>query len=337
MTYPSFSKLLLLLLTLTALSFTSCDDDDDVLGIDLTDDGTLFMSSNTTGLVGVLDVNDNPLEVETFASAGMDADGIYYDDSDEMVFQVIRSNSTLVNYKDVLDDLDDPNGVDVVNTSTSDFTNGRGLVAIGNSQFVVAQDASAENNNTNAIVIYGFSENSGFTLAKTIPTDFNLWGLEFVDGTVYAVVDNSDSIAVFNNLFDTPDGQTATPDRYIRVDGLVRTHGIAYNEQDDLMVLTDVGAADSDSDGAIFIISNFSTRSNDVFAAADYVRIGGANTRLGNPVDVDYDPDDDRIFVAERLRGGGELLIFQSSATGNTAPIETIPFAGISSLYLNRD
>jgi hypothetical protein len=186
-------------------------------------------------------------------------------------------------------------------------------------------------------VVYSFADGTGFTRVKTIMTDFNLWGLQFADGKVYAVADNTDSVAIFNNLFDTPDGEMAVVDRYIKIDGLVRTHGIEYNEQDDLMILTDVGDAASDSDGGLFIISNFSTRTNDVFTAADYVRISGADTKLGNPVDVDYDEDDDRIFVAERLREGGLLLIFKSDATGNTAPIETIPFAGISALYLNRD
>ena len=49
----------LLFLAVLAISFTSCDDDDDtVLGIDLDDDGTLFLSSNTQGRAGVLNLED---------------------------------------------------------------------------------------------------------------------------------------------------------------------------------------------------------------------------------------------------------------------------------------
>lgn len=337
MNYFPSRKLLMLVLALTTLCFTACDDDDDVLGIDLTDSGTLFLSSNTSGMVGVLDVNDNPPELETFTAAGMDADGLFYDDNNERVFQVNRSDNTLVAYEDVLDDLDDPNGVDVTFTSSSDFTNGRGLANVGTGTFLVAQDASAANGNQNAIIVYNFTEANGITRSKTINTDINLWGLQAVNGSIYAVVDNSDSVAVFNNLFDTADGGTATPSSYLRIDGLVRTHGIEYDEAEDLMILTDIGDAASDTDGALFIIPNFSTFSGEVVTSANYTKISGPSTLLGNPVDVDYDADDDRIYVAERASGGGQLLIFRRDASSTGAPIETISFPGLSSLFLYRD
>ncbi|WP_273447063.1 hypothetical protein [Neolewinella agarilytica] len=331
------SKLLMLLLALTAVSFTSCDDDDDeILGIDLGDDGVLVLSSNTSGLVGVVDVEDSPLEIETFTAAGMDSDGIFYRDSDDIVYQVNRSNNTLVSYEDVLDDMDEDDGVQVESESSSDFTNGRGLAVVGR-QYVVAQDASDANNNTNGFVIYEDTNDDGLNRLRTFTTSINTWGLQYIGDDMYAVVDNSDSIAIFNDFFGNADNATIEPDSYIRIDGLVRTHGIQYDEDEDIMILTDVGDADSDSDGALFIIKNFSSFNGTTATAADYTKISGNNTLLGNPVDVDYDEDTDRIYVAERKRDGGLLLVFSANDTGDVAPTSSLEFAGISALWLNRD
>ncbi|MGB3800193.1 MAG: hypothetical protein WA952_10295, partial [Lewinella sp.] len=55
----SMSKLGLLSLTAIALTFTSCDDDDDsILGGQIGDSGTVFLSSNTSGMVGILETDD---------------------------------------------------------------------------------------------------------------------------------------------------------------------------------------------------------------------------------------------------------------------------------------
>jgi len=331
------SKLLMLLLALTAISFTSCDDDDDeILGIDLSDDGTLVLSSNSSGLVGIVDVEDSPLEIETFPAAGMDSDGIFYADNGDRIYQVNRSNNTLVAYEDVLDDINDNEGINVLSTSSSDFSNGRGLAVAGR-RYVVAQDANDDNDNTDKFVVYEDSEGSGLTRLRTYETNINLWGLQYVGDKMYAIVDNSDSVAIFDNFFGNADNATIEPDSYIRIDGLVRTHGIQYDEDDDIMILTDVGDADSDDDGAVFIIKNFSSFSGDTATADNYTKISGSNTLLGNPVDVDYDEDTDRIYVAERKRDGGLLLVFSADATGEVAPVASLPFAGISSLWLNRD
>ncbi|MBB4080000.1 hypothetical protein GGR28_002627 [Lewinella aquimaris] len=334
----SFSRLSLLLLAVMALAFTSCNDDDDtILGIDFDDDGTLFLSSNTSGMVGVINLEDGAPDIETFTASGSDADGLYYDTDEGNLYQVDRTNNILVEYNDVIDDLDDPNGVDVESRSTSDFTNGRGL-AYRNKQFVVAQQGSDANDNTNRLVVYDILSGSGIQTGYVYETDIALWGIEFVGSDLYAVVDKSDSVAVFTNLLGNAPGDTLTPDRYIKVDGIVRTHGLEYNAKDDIMILTDIGDAGSDTDGGLVVIRNFSTIGSITSVGADgYTKIGGAATMLGNPVDVDYDEDTDRIYVADRATAGGTLLIFEGTASGNAAPIETLSFPGLSSLYLHRD
>ena len=334
--FSSLSKLMLLLLALS-VTFTSCDDDDEILGVDRGDKGVLFLSSNTTGQVGVIDTRDTPLEVEEFSAAGMDADGLWYNDDNGNLVQINRSNSTLVEYNDVIDDLDDENGVDINFVSTSDFSSGRGLAVLGDNRFIVAQSGTDDNDDENKLVVYSNSNGDGFTRILTYEVDFALWGIQWHDGVLYAVVDKTNQLAVFTDLFANSDGDEITPDRVITVEGLVRTHGLEFDEEDDVMILTDIGDAGSDSDGGLFIIPNFSNFTGTTLTSTDYTVISGSSTMLGNPVDVDYDENDDEIYVAERARNGGMLLVFSANAVGNAAPVRSIPFAGVSSLYLNRE
>ena len=342
LTNLSFSRLSLLFLAVAVFSLSGCNDDDDTfLGIDFDDDGTLFLSSNTSGNVGVLNLEDGDTPaIQTFTASGSDADGLYYDTDEGNLYQVNRSNNTVVEYNDVIDDLDDPNGVDVEARSTSDFTNGRGLAAFNNDRVVVAQQGGAANDNMNRLVVYDISNDDDvIDLTASYPTTIPLWGIQFVSTDLFAVVDMSDSVAIYDNFLDKTPGDTLQPDRYIRIDGITRTHGLEYNAEDDLMILTDIGDADDDSDGALIVIRDFSLLGANVTTvdSTSYTRIGGAATRLGNPVDVAYDQETDRIYVAERATGGGTLLIFENNAQGNVAPVRTLPFTGLSSLYLHRD
>ncbi len=330
----SFSRLSLLALALMAFTFSSCDDDDDTfLGFDLDDDGTLFLSSNTSGNVGVLNLEADTMTISTFASAGMDADGIYYDTDGNNLYQVDRTNDVVVKYDDVINGVDE-GGVDIDDRSTSNFMNGRGL-DYRDGTFVVAEQVVAADSTANQFVLY----NDDLEYTATYTTPVALWGIQFVGTSLYAVVDLSDSVAIYENFTDNMDGDTILPTRYLKVDGIGRTHGLEYNSDDDVMLLTDIGDAGNSTDGGLVIIRDFSTlgATVDSVGMGDYTMISGAATLLGNPVDVDYDEDTDRIYVAERANGNGQLLIFEGSATGNVAPVATMPFPGLSSLYLHRD
>lgn len=329
----------MLLLTITAVSFTSCEDDDDILGVDLNDDGTLFISSNTSGLVSVLDTRDSDnREIMTFTAEGMDSDGIYFDEANSLLYQVNRSDNNLVQYEDVLDDINDSESINRgLISAAGAFSNGRGLAVVGNTDFYVAQDGD-DNDEDDMSQIVLFTRNANaLDRVATWNVPFNLWGIQADGTTLYAVVDNTDSVAVFTSINDAADGTTVTADRFIKVDGIVRTHGLEYYPEDDLMLLTDIGSAGSDTDGAIFVIKNFSTLTGNTISAANYTKISGPATLLGNPVDVAYDEDGERIYVAERANGGGRLLSFDLNASGDTAPKSNDLIPGISSLYLNND
>ncbi len=341
LTNLSYSRLSLLFLALAVFSLSGCNDDDDTfLGIDLDDDGTLFLSSNTSGVVGVLNLEDGDTPpIETFTAAGTDGDGLYYDSGEGNLYQVNRTNSIVVEYNDVRDDLDDPNGVDVEARSTSDFSNGRGL-AFSDDRVVVAQQGGDGNDDQNRFVVYDISDDDDMIeLTASYATSIALWGIQFVGNDLYAVVDKSDSVAVFTNFLSNATGDTLVPSRFIEVNGITRTHGLEYNADDDIMILTDIGDAGDDMDGALVVIRNFSNLGSSATSvdSTQYTRIGGDATRLGNPVDVAWDQETDRIFVAERATDGGTLLVFEGNAQDNQTPVRRLPFEGLSSLYLHRD
>lgn len=79
---------------------------------------------------------------------------------------------------------------------------------------------------------------------------------------MYAVEDLSDRVLRFDNFFDLPSGMI-TPDQVVAIESMARTHGITYEREGDIMILTDVAAAASASDGAFTVIRNYNTKASD--------------------------------------------------------------------------
>lgn len=124
------------------------------------------------------------------------------------------------------------------------------------------------------------------------------------------------SVSVYDNFVGGNFNQT--PSRTFTSQGLDNAHGIAYDLATDTLFISDVGAVTTgaNSDGEIFIFSNASTATGSVIPKAI---IGGSNTMLGNPVDIDFANGDLR--VAEKTND--KLLIFANilqSTGGNIAP-----------------
>ncbi|MEM9887623.1 MAG: T9SS type A sorting domain-containing protein [Bacteroidota bacterium] len=289
----------------------------------------LYASSNTQGLVGVYSIfDDNSTQKRTFTSAGADADGIFFDQNEDVVYQVDRSNNAVQAYSNVNGSGFNPM---TTATSTSDFSNGRELAIMGD-QLIVAQDAN-DSNGGNQFYIYDYSSTS-FTLNKVYDADINLWGIHAEGSTLYAIEDNTNRLAIYENFLDQAAG-TITATASIEIEGIVRTHGITYDAATDMMLLTDVGAASSPEDGTFTVIKNFGAASADGFVSlAEQIVVAGDATKLGNPVDIAYDDDRRIIFIAERANGGGRILGFSMPATnGNFAPIFDDAFAGASAVY----
>ncbi|MGV3459549.1 MAG: hypothetical protein ACO1N9_03740 [Flavobacterium sp.] len=327
-----------------AIFTTSCSDDDN-------DNNTtpqpqtveLYTSSNNSGKVSVTDVSGLDGEVHSFTVAEVtDADGIYYDHVSDQIIQASRTQNRLNIFGPVQSAIDnDATTLTFVdNSSNADFSNPREIAVSGNTVYV-AQDQSDANGLTNKIVAYTRSGNT-FTRIKSFTVDFKLWGIHADGNNLWAVVDNTGQIAKFENILSNADG-AIFPTKRVTIEGLTRTHGITYAANTDTMILTDIGDALIDSDGGIIVIEDFTTVFGNTASGGTIVigaqnRIYGTNTSLGNPVDVAYDSVSERIYVAERLNGGGRVLTFArpQSSSQNAAPIHSRLEPGVSAVYLSR-
>ena len=287
-----------------------------------------FVSSNTSGNIGAFAISSNGDIVQgSFPSNGMDADGIFYDTSNDVLYQLNRTNNTIDLFSNV------STNPTLVTSSTSDFSNGREIAVTG-SKLVVAQDANAGNSDQNKLIVYDITSSS-ITLDKVYDVDINLWGIHANGGQLFAIVDNSSDVAIFDDFFTQPAG-TLMPTSVVTIENLVRTHGIHYVADKDMMFLTDVGAASSATDGALIRVKQWSTASADgTVTMMEQIRVAGGTSGLGNPVDVAYDSGSDIVYVAERANGGGRVLGYRSpNASGGISPIYSTFFEGASGIHL---
>ena len=334
-------NLFLVALSMSAIGVVSCssDDNSDNNGGGSNNPETeLFASSNTSGTISYTDLTAaNPM-ARFFSTSSADADGIYFDDDRNEVIIASRTNNRLEVYGNFREAVAGTGSALTMTASsaTGDFTNAR-EIAVDDNRVIVAQDQFASNGLQNKLFVY-LRTATGFTLEKTFDVNFKLWGIHIKDGNLFAVEDLTNRVAVFNNIFSKPNG-ALTPDKKVGIEGLVRTHGIDFD--DNTVVLTDVGDALSDTDGGIVVIENFisvfsSTVDGGTIALTNQKRIYGSNTMLGNPVDVAIDDDSNKIYVAERLNGGGRVLTFTypSATEVNVAPTANRVEPGVTGVYI---
>ncbi|MFC4818167.1 MULTISPECIES: hypothetical protein [unclassified Flavobacterium] len=314
----------------------SCSNDDDSSNDEL----KLVTTSNTSSKVSYTNYLSSTTEAKSFTVAGADADGAYFDSENDELIIASRTNNRLELYTGLNASV--KNNEDNLNlsfSSTSDFNNPREIAVI-NDKVVVTQDQNAANGNVNKLVVYQKTA-TGFTLLNSYTVNFKTWGIHIDGNTLYAVADLTSDLVVFNDFFSNPSG-SITPSKRVTIQGLVRTHGITFSKKHNTMVLTDVGSAASSTDGGVIVIKNFTnvlmeTPDMGTISSDDQIRVYGANSKLGNPVDVAYDEETKYIYVAERLSGGGQVLVFgMPTSNGDVLPISSRIEAGISSVYLIR-
>ena len=343
-------KKLLFPLAIIAISFASCSDDDsmptpvDPTPVDPTPTPAvelkLFTSSNTSGAISYTDLLATAPTPKSFSVSSTDSDGIFYDPFKDQVILASRTNNRVDAYTGFRNSIiTSSTTLSLGFSSVSDFTNAR-EIAVSGDKVVVTQDQNAGNGNISKFYVYQ-RNTSGFTLLNTYTVDIKLWGIHLEGETMYAIADNTSDLVVYNNFFANATG-TITASKRVTIEGLVRTHGITYSNQDNVMVLSDVGLASSATDGGLIVINNFSsvlsaTANMGTIAMSNQVRIYGPNSLLGNPVDVAYDHVTNDIYVAERLNGGGQVLKFAFPTTnGDFAPQTARNEAGVTAVYLLR-
>lgn len=315
----------------SAIAFTDLEQ----LVFDLETVGRFYSSSNTESTVSVYDVKeDGSVEQGGFATMAMDADGIHYEWTTDLLYELDRSANTVNVYADANASIDAGQAPALVFTSTSDFTNGRELAVIDD-RLIVAQDANDANGMTNKLVVYRIVGNT-LEFDKEYITSFNLWGIHVEEEALYAIMDNTEKVAILEDFFNKAAGNIS-PDREISVDGLIRTHGITYDKRNDVMLLTDVGEATSADDGALVIIKDFANAAADnLISANEQQRIAGPATNMGNPVDVALDEDSRIIYVAERANEGGRMLGFTMDDEGDVVPVYDVLQPGAASVMFDN-
>lgn len=337
------TKILKLGLKLSIVSalVISCSDDDNNQNQGGNDNPTvttqLFASNNTDGNITIYDLVSGG--VTTLTTISTAAEGVFYDPDTDEVIQASRSSNQLNAFANISTLLADVT-VTASISSTSDLSSPRDI-SVTDDFVIVADNADVDGDEDTAdgrLFIYTRS-NGELTLRNTLITEFAVWGIEMVGNDLYAVVDKTDQLAVFANFLATNTADaTITATKTIAIEGIVRTHGIAFDAG--TMILTDVGSAMDDSDGAFHIVTDFISKFNTVpdggtlVIANNQIRVGGAATLMGNPVAAEFDAASNTVFIAEAANGEGRVLAFtDANAGGNLTPTINNSLSKASSLY----
>ena len=342
----NLTKNTILSLLITA-SFVSCsDDDNDQMG---GNDGpstsvNLYTSNNADGNITIYDVTDqSSVTSKILITTSLAADGVYYDATNDFLLQASRTDLGLEGYNNT-SSLLSGNTLTVDVNGANDMQSPR-EVAVNGNFIVVADNADVDGDPLTPdgrLYIYT-KEGNNITLRNTITTSFKLWGITFDNNNLYAVVDATNELAVFSNFLSNTTDMALTSSKRIFVEGIVRTHGLTFDAGSDVMILTDIAdATNSQDDGAFHYIENFTSKFNGVanagtLSAVQQVRVSGASTLLGNPVDVAYDSATQTVYIAEAGNGGGRILAFNNfQAGGNITPILNNGLAAASAVYLSK-
>lgn len=340
------SQSILASIILASLVTVSCSDDDNNSNKpDAMSTTTIYASNNANGNITSYNVTDaSNITTKTLLTSSTMADGIYYDSSSDAVIQASRSGLGLEGFSNI-SSLMSGASVTANISGTNDMSSPRELAVNGN-MYVVADNADADGNDATPdgkLFIYTKSGNT-FTLRNTITTNFKLWGITFDGNDLYAIVDTTNELAVYNNFLSNTTDATLSASKQIMVEGIVRTHGLTYDAGSDVMILTDIAdATNKEDDGGFHIIENFtskfaSTANNGTLALSSQVRVAGSSTLLGNPVDVAYDADTKTVFIAEAGNAGGRILAFNNIGSGgNLAPVVNNDLASASSVYITKN
>ncbi|PHQ30372.1 hypothetical protein [Leeuwenhoekiella nanhaiensis] len=335
------TKNILVLGMIGIFALTSCSDDDsdDMMQEEVS--ANLYATSHANGDVTRYNLTTN--SVTTISTSASDAEGIYYSPDDDSFTLASRgmTQTSLQTYVGISDIITATINLTVDISSQPVLQNPRDLAVNGN--FYVVADSQ----NANAGRFFVFEKSNGsLTLSRTITTDFSVWGIEFIGNDLYAVVDNTNELAVFTNFLssNTADA-TVSASKRIAIEGIGRTHGIAFDGG--TLIMSDIAAASgpgADTDGGFHVITNFMSKFNAVanggtLAVGQQIRYAGAATMMGNPVNVEYDAASDTVYVAELANGGGRVLAFGNVSTaggGNATPAINNSLSGVSSLYFYR-
>lgn len=165
----------------------------------------------------------------------------------------------------------------------------KGIELIQEHGLVVVANVGANN-----LLVFGSAAIGDQAPVATVSLGSNAWDSVYdAEGDRLYVAQTDGSVAVFDQ-FSSDLGQTVTPRIFTASTAGATTnfHGIDYDATGDRLVVSDVGSAADPADGSLYVFENASTATGSVTPS---VTIAGANTLLGNPVDLQLDGGDVRI------------------------------------------
>ncbi|MCH4824419.1 hypothetical protein ML462_14695 [Gramella lutea] len=332
-----------LLSALGVIFLLSCSSDDNSDTGVVTSEMAYLFATTHNGDVKRYDINTGT--ITTYANSSSDSEGIYYSDVDDSFTIVSRSSGRLESYLNI-SELGSGETVNPENSivGSPDLESPRDLTVNGD-YYVVSDNTDLDGDETTPegrLFIY-IRTATGFVLRNIVQTKFKVWGIEFVGEDLFAVVDETSRLAVYRDFLNSNRiNQVVTANKIIAIQGIVRAHGLDYDGGN--MILSDIGEAESSSDGALHVIENFdqkfsNTDNGGFIGAEDQLRISGNNTLLGNPVNVVYDSAYNVIFVAEVLNNNGRILAFNNatSVSGNISPDLTYALQEVSSVFFHTE
>lgn len=323
----------------------SCGNDDDFPTGTTADSRRVevYATSNTTGNITMYNVKDpNSITIDTHITGSADSEGLSYNPTDDQLTYTSRSAGTLNTVLDIsfLDESAPyPTGI----ISTPDLISPRDVTVRGGF-YVVSDNSDVDGDpmtDDGRFFIYEQVDDT-YVLRNTVTVNFAVWGIQFVGNSLIAVVDKTADVAVFNSFTAMNQlDEEIVPSKRFTLEGMTRTHGIGFNTT--TAIFTDIGDASVDNDGGFHIISNFESKleninDGDTMPLTDQVRISGATTKLGNPVDAAYDSRTNTVYIAERANTGGRILgyVDVSLNGGDIAPTIDTQLAGASSILFYR-
>lgn len=180
-----------------------------------------------------------------------------------------------------------------------------------------------------------------------MPLDYNPWGINISDRDVYvssfsnaAKPESPNGIIVYKNLTskfvaNSPDSLLSNYARFdLKISGARRIRGISYSKVKDLMVVTDVGVDETDSEGKIFVFENFSNHTASSTIAPDRV-ITSSSLRLPLDIAIDTREEGKYLYVADA--GSKRVLRFNITDSGQVTPNASVGLFGRTPVSLSLD
>lgn len=271
-----------------------------------------------------------------YASGAKDGNGVWYNQKTDEVYQLSRKNKTIYVFPNASSLTDPPVASRTINDIT--LSSGREIA------YDRWHDVLFVSNNIDSTIrVYrNFSMLSGSITGEVLKISGQPWGIVYDENTDKLLV-VIDLAAMRIEVYDAPASLSAgivaassTFNVTNRPNGTFsRLHGIAYNSKKGIMLVTEIGEAVApptptpgkplfNADGGIYVFKNVNAKINAGGSYAANAVIYGANTGLGNPVDIDMRTIDGTTYIIAAEKANKKLQTFKLRANGDEMPYNTI-------------